>query len=285
MSYSKIMKEDYSIRISKNIFPFLFDLHSYKMIYVSIGSKYNDVSDAWYQMIPSFLRYRPPDEKNLIVILDKFRDDQEIKYHQQTLKNILSNHLENEVDDIVLFNNTEDLNNLDAIRHFITDFLSYAKKCNISPEHLMICNYISYRHIPNRNELAMTELLKLLGSFKSNEIYKSCIFQWGGYLPILDDLIYNITTLSPDQFLMYMFSPKLKKAVAESGHTKFTDYLNDILENVPNKRNVQKILGNLGNPSILHSMTTYKNIWNQHSLLDVDKLFHTYGETVFGDVR
>jgi len=172
------------------------DLSLYDDIYISLGSKYNGMeiitykmadktihkkSNAKWQMIPSFIRNKP---KSLLICVDRFEN----ALAKTENAYILCDY--EEFNMIIC-----DIDGTIQIFESIIDIIvKSAIKYNISPEKLIIVNYIRFIH-PNHTESYIEENLssalhKRL-RLHNNSIYEKCLYEWFGYQPNLYNIIYR----------------------------------------------------------------------------------------------
>ncbi len=188
--------------------------HAFKKVYVSFGSKFNEpfvnlktpddtpwFSNALDQMCPTFIRYRPiqSSDNMLVVVIDDFRNDKLLK------QNILI--LEQELDTL---NNTricllDKLCDTNSIKWITENIIDFAEFYNIDNAELMICNFIKYKNTPNVAERDNQQMVPkgISSTLNESSKYTNCLYEWFGYHYGLHTMIYNYNMLNDKPYLDY----------------------------------------------------------------------------------
>ena len=184
---------------------------TYQSIYTSFGSKQNEVfvssysstlpervTNASYQMVPSFMRNITDDARGLVIVIDDFHDNDSLLQNENILTDISKQFtwLDFIIVDAYL---TKDL--LHSILQSITNF---ANSTHILPNDFKIANFIRFRQ-PNSTEQAfeiwipdfIQRVLDTLHDGKYNHSY----YQWFGYSFYTYDYMYSYKTYK----IAYMF--------------------------------------------------------------------------------
>lgn len=184
---------------------------NYQSIYTSFGSKQNEVyvssdsstlpervTNASYQMVPSFMRNITDDTRGLVIVIDDFHNDVS---HLQN-KNILTD-LSTQFTwlDFIMVDAYLTKDVLYSILQSITNF---ANSTHILPNDFKIANFIRFRH-PNETEQTLEiwipdfiqRVLDTLHDGKYNHSY----YQWFGYSFYTYDYMYSYKTYK----IAYMF--------------------------------------------------------------------------------
>jgi len=178
------------------------ELNGINMVYISIGGKIND-KDVYFarpanvsgkafpvnsmeQMVPVFLRNlsAKDNDKALVIIIDNFNS----KPIYDLNKNLLTK-LSSETTNIIL------------IHHYFTEvsltlFIKHAavlcKTNQISPDRVMICNYVKHMNKPNFMEERDERMIPLVTQTTLNTTeYFDCFYEWFGYNFYLYNFIYK----------------------------------------------------------------------------------------------
>lgn len=167
----------------------LKEKNDYKYVYISIGSKWNEqtyeyknryghsklrLTNSLLQMIPNFMKDR---EKSLIICIDDFRDIENRMKNFSLIKREVDENM-----DFIFYDSTE----FQSLLQFILETMT------ISPENLMIVNYVRFLHNPNVLEYKMEcEIPEIIQNLLDPTIFKECFYQWFGYQVNLYNIIYN----------------------------------------------------------------------------------------------
>lgn len=165
----------------------------YQCVYVSIGSKFNTSysmindkevrSNAQYQMIPKFLKK----EKQLIIIIDRFKDEKIIQDHITYLNKKI------ECNKCIILNTYIEIN---LINNILDILLPKLFDHYVDPNNFIIANFVKFANRPNLLERESEKLIPLkikeyLDRFQ-DKTYKGCFYQWFGYNSYhLYNYIYN----------------------------------------------------------------------------------------------
>ena len=181
------------------------------LFYISIGSKLNEpivhlknekkASNACYQMIPQYLRNPHTEKMKVIIILDSFSCEKNIKMNKTLI-------IENETSltNVFMLNYNINSQNVHLFGLFIkscTELYSF-----LNEETFMICNFIKFMNEPNLLEkesekIVDTEIVKVLR--KTN--FENSYYVWFGY----NSKLYNFV-FSKKQFSNIMnYYPNVKK--------------------------------------------------------------------------
>lgn len=155
----------------------------YKFANLSIGSKYNanDVTNAHFQMIPNFLKYK--EDQILIIIVDVFSESE-----INTNINIIKNRIDSVTNiDVILFNYSFTID-------IIILFLNFLENHAIIPENSMIINYVKFMH-PNDQEYKLEQhistTIRRIVREQFYAKYQTIYYQWFGYNELFYNIIYN----------------------------------------------------------------------------------------------
>ena len=192
-----------SIRKLESIVDLSQQLKTYnnkEYVYCSIGSKHNEdnssfrypsrdilePSNAEYQMIPQFVRYKHGN--TLVIIIDQFTDEILYNNNMIILNNIIEMH--NNIE-ILLVNHKFDCENMNEA---IVPILSYLHESNIHENQFMLANYICFRTTNLLDTEMEDKFRNLLQSLLHNTlkgVYRKCFYQWFGYMYLFYDYIFN----------------------------------------------------------------------------------------------
>jgi hypothetical protein len=184
---------------------------TYQSIYTSFGSKQNEVyvssnssslpervTNASYQMVPSFMRNITDDARGLVIVIDDFHDNDSLLQNENILTDLSTQFtwLDFIIVDAYLTKNV-----LYSILQSITNF---ANSTHILPNDFKISNFIRFRQ-PNSTEQALEiwipdfiqRILDTLHDGKYNHSY----YQWFGYSFYTYDYMYCYKTYK----IAYMF--------------------------------------------------------------------------------
>jgi len=163
----------------------LMNTKKYKYVYISIGSKHNKdcmidnndciYSNAYLQMLPTFL-YNKPDEDNILVIMfDHFETENILN----TNKNILNQRIDKNMDIIVM----NILCNAEILKRFIPFIFTLITEKEIEPQKTMICNFVKFLNIPNQIEELYQQVIPntINNELKQFPDYIDSFYQWFGY--------------------------------------------------------------------------------------------------------
>lgn len=177
--------------------------NGYHMVYVSIGSQYNEshvqfntpskiqnkqfVTNASQQMIPHFLRYRSEEQNILIIAIDYYRTDQKI----YTNRVLLEKHMDDNMDIIMINQYCSQT----FLEEFIGMLFTKIKHHNIDSNNVMICNYVKHLNNPNaleeRTETMIPTTIQNILDHPHFSQYSKCFYEWFGYRFYLYNFIYN----------------------------------------------------------------------------------------------
>jgi len=166
------------------------ELDQYKYIYISVGSKINELfveyeidgkrlrreTNALYQICPNFLFDR--EVPILIICIDDFKNETNYSFNSI----ILQEHLQSNMNCIFYDYDS-------TIDRFLDYFIP---KINVDPNHFMITNFVRFLNNPNMNEvISETTLPEMIYNSIKNTQYNNCFYQWLGYQPNLYNMIMN----------------------------------------------------------------------------------------------
>jgi hypothetical protein len=163
--------------------------------YMSIGSKLNEpvvhlkneknISNASYQMIPQCLRNPHNEKMKIVIIIDSFSCEKNIKLNKTIL-------MENETSltNIFMVNYNINSQNVELFGLFIktcADLYSF-----LNEKTFMICNFIKFMNEPNLLEkesekIVDAEIIKILRKTKFEDSY----YVWFGYNNKLYNFVFN----------------------------------------------------------------------------------------------
>lgn len=193
---------------------------NYDLIYISIGSKFNEPnilpgikSNSEYQVLPFFLHSnsscRADKKKVLSIAIDTFRDEDDVK---ATLDNLRKIRLDSSNITLFILNTgtpatdllTKPINDLLLLKLSLITICTTLKEIDFSKDNLMVCNYVKFKNITldgsekyiNKNiSTTITEALKEYS-------YNECLYNWLGYNPLIYyNYIIKGTLVSADLFL------------------------------------------------------------------------------------
>ena len=174
--------------------------NTYQSIYTSLGSKQNEVyvssnpstlpervTNASYQMVPSFMRNITDNNRGLIIVIDDFHNDDSQLQNENILTDLSTQFtwLDFIMVDAYLTK--------DALYSIIQSITNFANLTHILPNDFKISNFIRFRH-PNETEQTLEiwipdfiqRVLDTLHDGKYNQSY----YQWYGYSYYTYDYIY-----------------------------------------------------------------------------------------------
>lgn len=177
----------------------------YNNIYVSIGGKFNEPTvnfnypsiqknqkfstNAYYQLIPAFLR-NVSDNHNLVIVVDDFSNTENKEINCKILDTIIESS--NSTMDIILLNTYNLIQQ--SINSIIESIIDLAKNLGILPKNTMFCNYIVFRN-PNEQEYKLEEMLPIqiqnILDRENNKEYCECFYQWYGMTFYFYNLVYQ----------------------------------------------------------------------------------------------
>ena len=185
----------------------------YNMVYVSIGGKiiephvyFNSPNkkantNAKNQIIPTFLRYRSEEQFILIIAIDDFRSEQQLRMNETIINERVDENM-----DVLIINNY-------CTKPFLAEFVSILSMKllihNIHETNFMICNFVKFLNNPNAVEsmaesMIPTTIQHILDRpeyFK----YSYCFYEWFGYRYYLYNFIYNykkcLTTFTANSYI------------------------------------------------------------------------------------
>ena len=196
--YGKLI-DDILIEIDEYIVELTTPTHKLNAIYISIGGKINEKLvyfqqagtiykesirvNSLEQMVPIFLRENT-NNKTLIIVLDDFSSKPNYELNKNTLNKITNNNIHTILVQHLFTDNT--------LNTFIRYIINLSKTYEISPNHLMICNYVKHMNIPNYVEKQTEKMIPTVIQKVLNEsCYSDCFYDWFGYNFYLYNFIYN----------------------------------------------------------------------------------------------
>ena len=201
--------------------PVLDQIETSDLIYISIGSKYNEPGNAAYQMVPFFLYNNScprakgtqfpssgvadsAKKKILCIAIDVFENDSSLANLRETArKGFIPQYLENDNPPYEPYNYSN-INlyivNIDPAYHAImrehaynpephADFLGLMldfigarlRQVNYDSKSLMVCNYVKFKH-PNPMEFKLgTQISSSIVKALTPHGYKDSVYNWCGY--------------------------------------------------------------------------------------------------------
>lgn len=167
--------------------------HSYKKIYLSFGSKYNEkqviydsqsitnrITNSPFQMIPAFLR----DETQpiLSICMDDFSNIENKEINQKIIGSVIKDSI-----DFVFVDWHLEVNDLFI---FLKSFLQICLENDIQSQQLYCVLYFKFMH-PNRFEQTFSEkMMETAISIFKDSLYQTSLYMWFGYQPNLYNCIY-----------------------------------------------------------------------------------------------
>lgn len=221
-------EKDFENSIIKDVMEPLYqklDTYKNELIYVSLGGKvneriltYNDGrsgggsklnTNSLYQMCPSFLQNQSmqreiivkPDNtpyKCLCIIVDSF-------LHHELERNIEIVNYFSEINDmsnieVCIINNTmhtcieeTSKSKVDFLRFWLADLCNELKNREISSEHFMLCNFIKFKNLVQREgeETYETYVKNAISAVMHENEYENSHYEWFGYSNSLNYLLYD----------------------------------------------------------------------------------------------
>jgi len=180
--------------------------HVFNKIYLSFGSKFNEpyvnlkthddspwFSNALDQMCPSFIRYRPDEaiENILVIIIDDFRNNKLLNQNMLLLGQELETLTHTR---ICLLDN---LCNVKSLKEIMKNIIEFAEMYNVENNNFMVCNFVKYMNLPNIREESNMRLITNHVSYilKKHDRYYDCLYEWFGYCDGLHTMVYNYNNL------------------------------------------------------------------------------------------
>jgi hypothetical protein len=210
---------------------------NYDLIYISIGSKFNEPnilpgikSNSEYQVLPFFLHSnsscRADKKKVLSIAIDTFRDEDDVK---ATLDNLRKIRLDSSNITLFILNTpTIALNpaiDLLLLKLLLKTICTTLNEIDFSKDNLMVCNYVKFKNLQlygpeeyiNKNiSGTITEALKEYS-------YQDSIYNWLGYNPLIYyNYIIKGTLVSADLFLPML--NQVNVSATEDYNRMSTDY-------------------------------------------------------------
>lgn len=190
--------------------PVLDHIETSDLIYLSIGSKYNEPGNSAYQMVPFFLynnscpRIESDKKKVLCIAIDTFENDSSLDNLRETArKGFIPQYLDNDnppyepydYSNIKLY-----IVNIAPAYHAImrehgyspephADFLgtlldiigARLRHINYDSKSLMVCNYVKFKH-PNPMEFKLgTQISSSIVKALTPHGYRDSVYNWCGY--------------------------------------------------------------------------------------------------------
>lgn len=159
--------------------------NTYKYVYISIGSKHNKdclmdnngytYSNAYLQMLPSFLFNKLDNENILVIIFDRFETENNLKKNKMILNERICKNM-----DIIVMNI---LCNAEILKRFIPFMFTLLSKKKIEPNNTIIANYVKFANIPNQIEELYQQVIPntINNELKQFPDYVDSFYQWFGY--------------------------------------------------------------------------------------------------------
>jgi hypothetical protein len=184
----------------------------YQYGYISIGSKYNQLdvyfksgsntlanrvdTNAIIQMVPMFLRNKPPNMHILNIIIDIFPTQIDMDMNERFITSVIPDNM-----DCILINMKCTATNLNE--QFI-NIMERVLHQNINPLSFIICNYVKHMNEPNKAEyeteiMIPTCIQHVLNNPRYNK-YSTCYYEWYGYKFNLYNCIYNASFAQTDLY-------------------------------------------------------------------------------------
>lgn len=176
----------------------LLQTNKYKYVYLSFGSKFNDLivyfptstepCNSMQQMYPTFMQQL--DEKNICIIVDTFNSMQ-LSDNQGRLKEIQSNYT-----DFIIVNKYCDSSFTESL---VSQVILSISEYNLPNHRFMIANYVRHLNEPNHNEkesecMFPTTIQNILNNSVFTN-YKDCFYQWFGYKKSLYNYLYKYNNI------------------------------------------------------------------------------------------
>jgi hypothetical protein len=204
---------------------------NYDLIYISIGSKFNEPnilpgikSNSEYQVLPFFLHSnsscRADKKKVLSIAIDTFRDEDDVK---ATLDNLRKIRLDSSNITLFILNTgtpatdlTKPINDLLLLKLSLKTICTTLQQIHFNKDNLMVCNYVKFKNLqlygPEEyiNENISGTITEALKEYSYNE----CLYNWLGYNPLI---YYNyivkasFPAVEPSYFLADLFLPMLNQ--------------------------------------------------------------------------
>tara|TARA_Y100000992_G_scaffold296538_1_gene258909 strand:+ start:12627 stop:13412 length:786 start_codon:yes stop_codon:yes gene_type:complete len=174
---------------------------SYKYVYVSIGSKYNQDyvqiegiskgTNAKVQILPKFLKKN----EQLIIMIDRISSEESKLEHINYI-----NERVNENSKCIIINTYANAN---FIEGFLDILLPKLFDHYIDPNNFVIATFLKFLNTPNKIEMNSASVIQkgiynYLKLFQ-DKIYINCFYEWFGYKKILYNYIYNYHLLKTYQ--------------------------------------------------------------------------------------
>jgi hypothetical protein len=210
---------------------------NYDLIYISIGSKFNEPnilpgikSNSEYQVLPFFLHSnsscRADKKKVLSIAIDTFRDEDDIK---ATLDNLRKIRLDSSNITLFILNTpTIALNpaiDLLLLKLLLKTICTTLQQIHFNKDNLMVCNYVKFKNLqlygPEKyiNENISNTITEALTEYSYNE----CLYNWLGYNPLIYyNYIIKGTLVSADLFLPML--NQVNVSATEDYNRMSTDY-------------------------------------------------------------
>lgn len=163
----------------------LMRTNTYKYVYISIGSKHNkdclmdnngcSYSNAYLQMLPTFLFNKQDNENILVIIFDRFETENNLKKNKMILKQRICKNM-----DIIVMNI---LCNAEILKRFIPFMCTLLSEKEIDPNNTIIANYVKFANIPNQIEELYQQVIPntINNELKQFPDYVDSFYQWFGY--------------------------------------------------------------------------------------------------------
>ena len=190
--------------------PVLDQIETSDLIYISIGSKYNEPGNAAYQMVPFFLynnscpRTDSAKKKILCIAIDVFENDSSLANLRETArKGFIPQYLENDNPSYEPYDYSninlyivniapayyaimrEHAYNPEPHADFLGLLLDFIgarlRQVNYDSKSLMVCNYVKFKH-PNPMEFKLgTQISSSIVKALTPHGYKDSVYNWCGY--------------------------------------------------------------------------------------------------------
>lgn len=190
--------------------PVLDQIETSDLIYISIGSKYNEPGNAAYQMVPFFLynnscpRADSDKKKILCIAIDVFENDSSLANLRETArKGFIPQYLENDNPPYEPYDYSninlyivniapayyaimrEHAYNPEPHADFLGLLLDFIgarlRQVNYDSKSLMVCNYVKFKH-PNPMEFKLgTQISSSIVKALMPHGYKDSVYNWCGY--------------------------------------------------------------------------------------------------------